>query len=145
EALPWGAVLKACKLHKAALSPTGGRRQQRAPSRLVDPVSLIRRDLESTTKMVRGEVMRLHVPMEKFNEYFLDPANVEMLVAEHQTWSRMAVQLDGLVSYSTSELEKLLAGKEKSAAAAAVPTKEVKETPLSELSYYMPMQRCLDL
>ncbi|KAF4704403.1 hypothetical protein FOZ63_023406 [Perkinsus olseni] len=53
----------------------------------------------------------------------------------------------GYAAFSTSELEKLLAGKEKSAAAAAaaVPTKEVKETPLSELSYYMPMQRCLDL
>lgn len=97
ESLQWAAVLKACRLHKAALSPAGGRRQQRAPSRLVDPVSLIRRDLgsrelvlvlgrmmmvESTTKMVRGEIMRLHVPMEKFNEYFLDPANIEMLVAE---------------------------------------------------------------
>ncbi|EER20519.1 hypothetical protein Pmar_PMAR010265 [Perkinsus marinus ATCC 50983] len=143
ESLQWAAVLKACRLHKAALSPAGGRRQQRAPSRLVDPVSLIRRDLESTTKMVRGEIMRLHVPMEKFNEYFLDPANIEMLVAEHQTWSRMAVQLDGLVSFSTSELEKLLGGRTKPADVAS--KKEVKETPLSELSYYLPMQRCLDL
>ncbi|KAF4672933.1 hypothetical protein FOL47_011201 [Perkinsus chesapeaki] len=147
EALPWAAVLKACKLHKAALSPAGGRRQQRAPSRVVDPVSLIRRDLESTNKMVRGEVMRQYVPMDKFNDYFSDPANIELLITEHQTWSRMAVQLEGLVSYSAVDLEKLLAGREgsQSSTVAGPAVKETKEIPLAELSYYLPMQRCLDL